>query len=35
VRDGQAAVGKHPGDIIEQDVGHTAATTTRPLPCPW
>ena len=32
VRDGRAAVGEHPGDIIEQDVGHAAATTTRPVP---
>ena len=35
VRDGRGAVWEHPGDIVEQDVGHAAATTTRPVPCPW
>jgi hypothetical protein len=32
VRDGREAVWEHPGDIVEQDVGHAAATTTRPVP---
>src|SRR4029453_14159400 len=31
VGDGRGAVGEHPGDIIEEDIGH-ARTTTRPVP---
>jgi hypothetical protein len=35
VRDGLGAVCEHPGDIIEQDVGHAVQPPPDPVPGPW
>ena len=35
VRDGLGAVWEHPGDIIEQDIGHAVQPPPDPVPGPW